>query len=52
MAAIVLIREKNGAGENASDKTSATIRPKMADNPNVDSNDPLVIPATGQNYSY
>lgn len=52
MAATVQIREKNGAGENATDKTSSTVRPKMADDPNVDSNDPLVIPATGQNYSY
>ena len=52
MAAIVQLREKNGAGENATDKTNATIRPKMADNATVDTNDPLVIPATGQNYSY
>jgi len=32
MAATMLIREKNGAGETATDKTSGTIRMKNADN--------------------
>lgn len=52
MVATVQIREKNGAGETATDKTSGTIRMKSADNATVDANDPLVIPATNQNYSY
>lgn len=42
MAATVLIREKNGAGETATDKTSGTVRFKKADDANVDANNPLV----------
>ena len=52
MVATVQIREKNGAGETATDKTSSTVRCKMADDATVDANNPLVIPASGQNYSY
>ena len=52
MVATVLIREKNGAGETATDKTSGTIRFKNADNATVDANNPMVIPASGQDYSY
>lgn len=52
MVATVLIREKNGAGETATDKTSGTIRFKNADNAAVDTNDKLVIPASGQDYSF
>jgi len=52
MAATVLIREKNGSGETATDKTSGTVRFKNADNATVDANDPLVIPSSGQEYSF
>ncbi len=52
MAATVLIREKNGAGETATDKTSGTVRFKNADNATVDTNDPLIIPSTNREYSY
>lgn len=52
MPATVLIREKNGAGETATDKTSGTVRFKMADDATVDSNDRLQVPASGQNYSF
>lgn len=47
MAATVLIREKNGAGETATDKTSGTIRFKNADDATVDLNNPLVKPSGG-----
>lgn len=40
------------AGEVAIDKTSGTIRFKNADNPTVDTNDPLVIPTSNTEYSY
>ncbi len=52
MAATVLVREKNGAGETATDKTSSTVRHKNADNATVDLNNPLVVPASGQEYSF
>lgn len=52
MAATVLIREKNGAGETATDKTSGVIRFKNADNATVDANNPLVVPGSGSDWSY
>ena len=52
MAAIVEIREKNGAGETPTTKTSGTIRFKAADDANVDLNDPIVRPGSGTEYSY
>lgn len=52
MVATVLIREKNGAGETATDKTSGTIRFKNADNATVDANNPMVIPPSGSDFSY
>lgn len=52
MAAIVEIREKNGAGETPTTKTSSTIRFKNADDANVDLNDPIVRPGSGSVYSY
>ena len=52
MVATVLIREKNGAGETATDKTSGTVRFKNADNATVDTNNPLVIPTSNTEYSY
>ncbi len=52
MAATVIINEYNGAGGVKTDKTSGTVRFKNADDANVDLNDPLVVPASGQEYSY
>lgn len=52
MVATVLIREKNGAGETATDKTSGTVRFKNADNATVDTNNRLIIPTSGQEYSF
>lgn len=52
MPATVIINEKNGAGETATDKTNGTVRAKNADDANVDSSDPLVIPGAGQEYSF
>ena len=52
MAAVVEIREKNGAGETPTTKTSSTIRFKNADDANVDLNDPIVRPGAGSVYSY
>ena len=52
MAATVLIHEKNGAGEAATDKTSGTIRFKNADNATVDLINPLVKPGAGVDYSF
>lgn len=47
MAATVLIREKNSAGETATDKTSGTIRFKNADDATVDLVNPLIKPGGG-----
>lgn len=52
MVATVLIREKNGAGETPTDKTSGTIRFKNADNATVDTSDPLQVPTANTEYSY
>lgn len=52
MAATVLIREKNTAGETPTDKTSGTIRYKQADNATVDANNPLVKPSAGSQRSF
>lgn len=52
MAATVDIREKNGAGETPTTKTSGQIRFKAADDANVDLNNPIVRPTSGTNYSY
>ncbi|MHA7839859.1 MAG: hypothetical protein ACX98W_20535 [bacterium] len=52
MAATVQIRELNGAGETATDKTSGTVRFKNADDATVDLNNPLVIPTSGREYSF
>ena len=40
------------ASAAGTDKTSGTVRFKVADNASVDTNDPLVIPSSNQNYSY
>ena len=52
MAATVLIREKNGAGETATDKTSGTVRFKNADNATVDTSNPMTVPVAGTDYSF
>lgn len=52
MAATVEIVEKNGAGGTPTTKTSGTIRFKNADDATVDLNDPMVVPASGTDYSY
>lgn len=52
MAATVQIIEKNGSGGVATDKTSGNVRLKKADNPTVDLNDPLVLPASGSDWSF
>lgn len=52
MAATVQIREKNGAGETATDKTSGTVQFKAIDSASVDANNPVVIPSSGQKYSF
>lgn len=52
MAATVTIVEKTGAPGTETDKTSGTVRFKNADDATVDSNDPLVIPTSGSDFSY
>lgn len=52
MAATMLVQEKNGAGETATNKTAGTVRHKNADNATVDTANPLIKPASGQEYSY
>lgn len=52
MAATVQIREKNGAGETATDKTSGTVRFKNADSAAVDTSNPMTVPTSGFDYSY
>jgi hypothetical protein len=52
MAATVLIREKNTVSETATDKTSGTVRFKVADDSNVDNNNPMVKPGAGTNFSF
>jgi len=52
MAADVEILEKIGAGGSANDKTAGTIRMKNADDALVDSNNPMVIPVAGSDFSF
>jgi hypothetical protein len=54
MAATVDIYERNGTGVIASStaKTAGTIRFKNADNNAVDSNNPMVIPTSGSDWSF
>ena len=52
MAATVIINEYNGAGGTKTDKTSGSVRFKNADDANVDLVNPLVVPGSGQEYSY
>lgn len=52
MAATVKIMEHNGSSGTQTDKTSGTVRFKNADDATVDLNNPLVVPSSGQEYSY
>lgn len=52
MVATVIVNEKNGAGETATDKTGGTIRFKNADNAAVDTNSPMVVPGAGSDWSF
>lgn len=52
MAATVQIQENNGAGPATTDKTSGTIRFKNADNSTVDTNNPMVKPTSGSDWSW
>lgn len=52
MPATMLIREKNGAGETATDKTSGTIRFRNSDAATVDNTNPLVVPTSNTEYSF
>lgn len=47
-----IVNEKNGAAETATDKTGGTVRMKNADDAVVDLNDPLVVPASGSEWSF
>lgn len=51
MAASVIINEWTSAAAQT-DKTSGTVRFKNANDAAVDLNDPLVVPGSGQEYSY
>ena len=52
MPATVQFIEKNGAGGTATDKTSGTVRLKNADNSTVDLANPMVVPASGSDWSW
>ena len=51
MAAAIQIHEMSALASGV-DKTSGTVRMKAADNSTVDTNDPLVVPGAGSDYSY
>lgn len=51
MVASVIIQEHTSTA-TATDKTSGTVRFKNANNPTVDNNNPLIVPASGQEFSY
>jgi len=52
MVATVQIVEKNGTAGTNTQKDSGTIRFKNADNATVDTNNPLVVPTAGTEFSY
>lgn len=52
MAATVLLRELNGAGQTPTDKSSATIRYRLSDDPAVNLTNPIIVPTTATAYSY
>lgn len=52
MAATIQIHEMTINADTGVDKTSGTVRFKAANNTTVDTNDPLVVPGAGSDYSY
>lgn len=52
MVATVQIVEKNGTAGTNTQKDSGTVRFKNADNATVDTNNPMVIPTAGVDYSF
>lgn len=52
MAASVVIAERNGSGSTWTAKDSGTVRFKNANNSDVDSNNPMVIPAANSDFSF
>lgn len=52
MPATVQIIEKNGAGGDATDKTSGTVRFKKADNATVNTANPMQLPDSGSDWSF
>jgi len=52
MVATVQVVQKNGAGGTQTQVDGGNLRFKVADDANVDLNDPIVIPGSGSNYSY
>lgn len=52
MAATLNINEKNGAGQTATQKTGAELRFKNADNASADSNNKMVVPTSGSDFSF
>jgi hypothetical protein len=52
MVATVQIVEANGTAETLTQKDGSTLRFKNADNATVDALNPMVIPATGQDWSF
>lgn len=52
MVATVIINEKNGAGETDTNKTGGIVRYKKADDATPDINDPMVIQASGSDFSF
>jgi len=52
MAATMIINEKNGVGETATDKTSGTVRMKNADDATVNNSNPMVVPGAGSDWSF
>ena len=52
MVATVQVGEKNGTAGTFTQKDSGTVRFKNADNATVDTNNPMVIPTAGVDYSY
>jgi len=52
MVASVLIREKNGVGETATDKTAGDVRFQSVDTSAVDIANPVRVPNAGQKHSF
>lgn len=52
MAATIQIHELTTDADTGTNKTSGTVRFKNANNTNVDTNDPMVIPGAGEDHSF